>query len=153
MHLLLFTNTDCYKALKSFLYSSSRAGSIPPIRWRNIASSEQPSHTSHKHFNHSKAQSRAANNPILLPQLKSHLRNQRLVEKRVFFFCLGKNGGEMEFEPHELRSLTRARGYKTQKRILNTRSKANTQTARCRGLCLPSKDGNILRHSSCPTDE
>ena len=57
---------------------------------------------------------RRAHNPKVM-RFKSHLRNQRLVFWRVFFFCLGRNGGEMEFEPLELRSMTWA--FKRERRM------------------------------------
>ena len=47
---------------------------------------------------------RRAHNPKVM-RFKSHLRNQRLVEKRVFFFCFGKNGA-VGVEPHDLRSMS-----------------------------------------------
>ena len=64
LHFVLFTNLVRTQA---YSYSLARIAEWDPYRhqWRYIASSEQPSHTSHKHFNHSKAQSRAANNPSL----------------------------------------------------------------------------------------
>ena len=50
---------------------------------------------------------RRAHNPKVM-RFKSHLRNQRFVEKRTFFFFpLGeKKVAMMGFEPHELRSMT-----------------------------------------------
>ena len=72
------------KAPKTDTSIISGAGSIPPIRWRNIASFVV-------------SDRRIANNPspvfafcFLRYIFKSHLRNQRLVEKRVFFFSFGK---------------------------------------------------------------
>ena len=64
LHFVLFTNLVRTQA---YSYSLAQIAERDPYRhqWRYIASSEQPSHTSHKHFNHSKAQSRAANNPSL----------------------------------------------------------------------------------------
>ena len=50
---------------------------------------------------------RRAHNPKVM-RCKAHLRNQRFVEKRTFFFFpLGeKKVAMMGFEPHELRSMT-----------------------------------------------
>ena len=54
-----------HKAKQTHPNSNSGAGSIPPIRWRNIASSEQPSNALRRQINYRKANIRAANNPLL----------------------------------------------------------------------------------------
>ena len=70
----------------------SRTGSTPASGTNNIAE-------------WSSLVARRAHNPEVM-RFKSHLRNQRLVEKRVFFFCLlAKMVVVMGFEPQELRSL------------------------------------------------
>ena len=56
--------------------------------------------------------------------------------RRRTFFAFWQKWCEMRVEPHELRSMRRAL----------------KRSAECRrGLCLPSKDVNILRHFACPT--
>ena len=69
----------------------SRTGSTPASGTNNIA--EWSSLVAHR-----------AHNPEVM-RFKSHLRNQRLVEKRVFFFAFRQKWCKMGFEPHELRSM------------------------------------------------